>query len=115
MASKGRDKHQARLAEVAGFGKELARRARSRCELCEGREGVRTHDTQPEAAPSLDTLVLLCERCRAWLGGEAQDPRTLRFLETAVWSEVPVVMSLARDLLARVDADWARDTLEMLG
>jgi protein PhnA len=115
LASKGRDKHEARQAAVADLGKELARRGRSRCELCEGRDGVRTHDTAPDEAPSLDTLLLLCERCRAWVGGEAQDPRTLRFLETAVWSEVPVVAGLAREMLDRVDADWARETREMLG
>jgi protein PhnA len=114
MSSKGRDKHEARQAEVAGLGKELARRARSRCELCEGREGVRTHDTAPEDTPTLDTLVLLCDRCRRFADGEAQDPRTLRFLETAVWSEVPVAQALARRLLDGVDADWARDTREML-
>lgn len=115
MASKGREKHEARQAEVAAFGKELARRARSRCELCEGREGVRTQDTEPEQAPSLGTLLLLCDRCRALLAGEAQDPRTLRFLETAVWSEVPVVKDVARKLLDRVDADWARETRGLLG
>ena len=114
MSSKGRDKYEARQAEVAGFGKELARRGRSRCELCEGRDGVRTHDTDPESAPSLETLLLLCERCRDLVAGADQDPRTLRFLEGAIWSETPIAQQLARRLIVDVDADWAREARELL-
>jgi protein PhnA len=113
--ARGYDKHRARLDEIALLGKDLARRAKRKCELCEAGDDLRPHDTAPDSEPGLDALVLLCERCRAVADGRRDDPRTLRFLEGAVWSEVPVVAQLARALLAEVDAGWARDTLDMLG
>lgn len=112
--ARGFDKHQERLDEIARLGKDLARRAGRKCELCEGTDELRTHDTAPDDEPSFDTLLLLCARCRDLVGGAAQDPRTLRFLEGSVWSEVPIVASTARELLRGVDAEWARATLEMV-
>lgn len=109
------ERHQERLDEIGRLGKELARRAGRRCEWCEEREGLRPLDTAPDADPTLEALVLLCERCREVAGGRRDDPRTLRFFEGAVWSGVEAVASSARAALARVDADWARDTLDMLG
>ena len=112
--AKGREKHEARLAAVQSFGKDLARRARSKCELCESGEEVLIHDSDEEAEPSMETLMMLCGRCRAVLDGRKDDPRTLRFLETAVWNETPVVAATAKHMLAGVDDGWARDTLAML-
>ena len=113
--AKGYDKHRARLDAIALLGKDLARRARRTCELCQGADDLRPYDLAPNDAPALDTLVLLCARCRAVADGRRDDPRTLRFLEGAVWSEEEVVNKLARTILATVDADWARDTQDMLG
>lgn len=113
--AKGYDKHRARIDAIALLGKDLARRARRKCELCEQADDLRPYDTAPDDEPSLDTLALLCARCRAVADGRRDDPRTLRFLEGSVWSEVEVVAALARTLLAEVDASWARDTLDMLG
>ncbi len=113
--AKGRQKHQARLDEIQFWGKDLARRAKRKCELCEESGELRPVDGDESAEPSLETLALACERCRAILGGRKDDERTLRFLETAVWHEEPVVAELAKKMLADVDADWAREALDMLG
>ena len=112
--ARGLDKHNARIEAVASFGKDLARRAQRKCELCEESDGLRPYDTDLDSEPSLDTLALLCSRCREVIDGRRDDPRTLRFLEGAVWSEVPLVASLARTMIAQVDADWARNTLELV-
>ena len=112
--AKGRQKHQARLDEIQLQGKDLARRAKRKCELCEGSEGLRIFDADEDAEPSLETLALLCERCRAIVGGRSDDERTLRFLETAIWNEEPVLASLAKIALRQVDADWARSALDMV-
>lgn len=112
--AKGLEKHQARLDAIQLEGKDLARRAKRKCELCEGADDLRPYDTDVEVEPSLGTLLLLCQRCRGFADGEGQDPRTLRFLEGAVWNQTPVVASLAHRLIKGVDTDWARDTLEML-
>lgn len=113
--AKGRKKHQERLATIELWGKDLARRAKRKCELCEAGEDLRAHDADVEAEPSLATLVLCCERCRAVIGGRSDDPRTLRFLETAIWNENAMIASLAKGMLSKVDAGWARDALEMVG
>ena len=113
--AKGLDKHRARLDAINLLGKDLARRAGRKCEWCEESGSLKPLDLAPDAEPDMDTLVMLCERCTAVAGGRKDDPRTLRFLEGAVWSDVEPVQSSARAALANVDAQWARDTMDMLG
>ncbi len=112
--AKGRQKHQARLDAIAFQGKDLARRARRKCEFCEGSGDLRAYDGDEDAEPSLETLALACERCRSILDGRKDDERTLRFLETAIWNEEAIIARLAKQMLTGVDADWARSALEML-
>ena len=112
--SKGKAKHQARLNAIQAFGKDLARRARSKCELCEENDDLRIVDIDSENEPSFDTLMLTCARCRAVLDGRRDDPKTLRFLETAIWSDIVPVAVSARTQIKQVDADWARDALELV-
>ena len=112
--ARGLEQHKARQEAIGLLGKDLARRARRVCELCEEKGELRPVDRAPDDEPSLETLVLLCSRCRELAGGAVHDPRTLHFLETAVWSEVAVVAALARELLAQVDAQWAREALSLL-
>ena len=115
MASKGKAKHEARQAAVSLLGKDLARRAGRKCELCGAQDGLRAYDHAPDKEPTLDSLALLCARCRALVDGEVGSADELRFLENAVWSDIPAVTGVSRALLRRVDADWARATLEMVG
>jgi hypothetical protein len=109
------DRHQARVAEIGRLGKNLARRATRRCEWCEDRDELRTFDAAPNSEPTLETLALLCARCREVAGGRSDDPRTLRFLEGAVWSEVPAVRDPAIAVVKTLDCAWAREALETLG
>ena len=114
--AKGYDKHQARLDEISLLGKDLARRAGRRCELCGDNDGLRPYDSEPLDTPELSTLALLCARCRQVAEGRRDDPQTLRFLETAVWSEEATVKDTAVAILKTLDdVGWARDTLEMIG
>ncbi|MCG8420364.1 MAG: hypothetical protein MJE77_20720 [Proteobacteria bacterium] len=112
--ARGLDKHKARLEAVAAFGKDLARRAGRKCELCEEADDLRPYETDADEEPELETLILLCSRCRQVTAGRKDDPRTLRFLEGAMWSEVDVVAATARAILTRVDANWARDALDLI-
>ncbi len=111
---KGFEKHQERLRAIESYGKELARRAARRCELCKENNEPRAWDSAKDEEPSLETLILLCIRCRNFADGKTPDERTLRFLEEAVWNEHPHVAGLAKSLLARVDTDWARRVMDML-
>ena len=113
--AKGRERIEIRKQSIALLGKSLARRASRRCELCDATDSLRPYDLAPKEEPSLDTLLLLCSRCQRLVGGEAQDPRTLRFLEGTVWSEIAPIASVSKVVLRTIDAEWARDTLEMVG
>ena len=112
--AKGRDQHQARIEAISLFGKDLARRASRKCELCKGSGDLRPYDTAPDAEPSFASLALFCERCRGLADGGKTATDGLRFLEEAVWSDIPAVGDTARTIIGRVDADWARATLATL-
>ncbi len=112
--ARGYDKNQERRDAINLLGKDLARRAKRRCELCDGDNELRPYDTRPDDEPELEALALLCGRCRAIAGGRRDDARELRFLEGAIWHDEPVIAELAKQLLRDVDATWARDTLEMV-
>ncbi len=112
---RGYDKHQERLQAISRLGKDLARRAGRRCEWCEGSNELRPYDSAPTQEPELDTLALLCQRCRDVAAGGQADVRELRFLEGAIWHEVPAISETAKMSLRRIDADWARDAIELVG
>ncbi|KAK3268992.1 hypothetical protein CYMTET_22539 [Cymbomonas tetramitiformis] len=119
VTSGGRQQFEDRQKALSLLGKDLAKRARSRCELCEG-SGAKLFDTSPKAEPSLDTLLLLCERCTEmntrtdgayWRG---LDDRSVRFLEESVWSEEPIIKSTSLMLLKKVGSEWSKSTVEMI-
>ncbi len=116
--AKGYEENQARVAAIASFGKELARRSRSRCELCES-SGVKlsAFEVAPvPREPDPDRCLFLCEECRE----QVEHPKRFqpgerwRCLAQTLWSEVPAVQVMAVRLLRR-QADsqsWAREALE---
>ena len=116
--SRGRDKHQARLSAVARQGRNLSRRARNRCELCGEGGSLKVVEVEPVLAePDEARAILICPRCEGALGKKPPDPLSLRFLETAIWAEVPPVQSAGVRLVRRLAADgapWAADALEGL-
>jgi hypothetical protein len=80
------------------------------------------HPTTPYdwSQPSLEEVLLLCGRCSELITRDCKgaDERELRFLGEVVWAETPIVAETAKSLvrfLAKNDAQWAKDALEMLG
>ncbi len=102
---------------MAGMlGKELTRRSRGRCELCDSRQQVRIYELAPfPPDPDVERTLMACERCRQWLDrGEIQVFEAY-FLSWAVWSDVPPVrLAAARMLLSCPDPEdpWLHDALE---
>jgi protein PhnA len=115
--AKGHDIHQARLTALQSLGKDLARRAKSKCELT-GASGVplRPYEVPPVPAdPDFDRTLLLSEECHAALGR----PHTLtgrrwQILAETVWSENPAIQVVAWRMLKQLSLkeDWARAVLE---
>jgi hypothetical protein len=106
-------------AAVGVLGKDLTRRSRGRCELCERREDVRAWEIPPfPELPDLESALMTCGRCRAWLEASAPvDVLEVRFLSGAVWSEVAPVRLAAGLLLRQVEGrgdPWIQEALDVL-
>lgn len=116
---KGYETHQVRVAALQAIGKELARRAKSKCELT-GAAGVplRPYEVPPVPAdPELGRTLLLSEACHDVL----ENPKRLagrewQCLAEAVWSEMPAVQVVAWRMLNHLAKreDWAREVVEEL-
>ncbi len=116
--AKGLDKHQHRISQLSGFGKDLARRARSHCELCDA-SGVKLNifEVAPiPAEPDYDTCILICDTCSEQLNYPKRiDPDHWRCLNKSMWSEVSIVQVAAIRMLRllAVKHDWAADLNDM--
>ncbi len=116
MAS-GYQADKARKDAVNALGRELARRSKSRCELCgEGGRRLEVVEVPPLAErPEAGRAVLLCEPCADGVMGRVNHPaERWRFLEEVVWSEVAPVQVTAVRMARKLSEDgvgWARDLL----
>ncbi|MCB9690078.1 MAG: hypothetical protein H6735_33865 [Alphaproteobacteria bacterium] len=113
MARKKKPKQR---PQVGMLGKELTRRSRGRCELCESKADVRAYELAPfPDEPDPERTLMACARCRQWMESDTIDPVQAHFLSSAVWAEVPPVkLAAARLLIAHEDLDdpWLRDAID---
>lgn len=115
--AKGYELHQARMMALQGMGKDLARRAKSRCEIT-GARGVKLwpYEVPPVGAePDIERTILVSEACLEML--EHPDRlrgRTWQCLAEAAWSDNPAVQVTAWRMLRELAKreDWAREALD---
>jgi len=117
--AKGHDRHAARQAEVADLGKDLSRRARSKCELCGISSTLRPTELTPLASePNIDWAALLCPQCRQSIDAKKMNlSKDYQFLRESIWSDIAPVQILAIRLLRRLaesGLDWAQSSLDDL-
>jgi len=116
--SRGYDRHQERKAALNSLGRPLARRARSRCELCEGAVSLRPFEVPPSGDEvALERTLLLCDPCLNALEKGRPDGNRWNFLSSAVWNELaPAQVCAVRltRILAESGQDWAARLLEDL-
>ncbi|HQO02666.1 MAG TPA: phnA protein [Spirochaetota bacterium] len=114
---KGYDAHQQRQDTLASFGRELARRSGSKCELCKA-AGVKltVFEVPPAPAdPEAAKCLFLCDICREQIGNPKKfDAAHWRCLNEAVWSDVSAVKVMSVRMLRRLapGESWAGDILE---
>lgn len=100
------------------FAKELVRRSRSHCELCD-KSGARLEvfEVPPlEEEPYVDGCVFICEECLK----QIENPKKMvhshwRCLNNALYSEVPAVQAVSFRMLRRLiikGEHWAKELLE---
>lgn len=110
--AKGDRLHKEHLDAVNLLGKTVSKRAGFRCEWCEGSEGLRLWEYQPEQEPAPENLALLCDACRALYASKSADAHQLRSVRNALWSDVPAVAEGAAIVLSRCKEPWAREAIE---
>lgn len=114
--SKGYELHQARMMALQGMGKDLARRAKSKCEIT-GASGVPLwpYEVPPVVGdPDIERTLLISSTCREMLKHpERLAGRSWQCLAEAVWSDRPAVQVVAWRMLNELAKreDWAREAL----
>jgi protein PhnA len=115
--AKGYELHQARMMALQGMGKDLTRRAKSKCEIT-GASGVplKPYEVPPVGEdPDIDRTLLVSEECLEMLEHPNRlAGRAWQCLAEVVWSEMPAVQVVAWRMLRELAKreDWARETLE---
>lgn len=115
--AKGYQKNKQRLEKTALLGKRLIRRCNKKCELCDT-SGVSLKVMEVEPLPDTPDethAIMLCAQCADIMETARMDANAVRFLESVIWSEIPVVQVTAYRLcriLARQGVDWAKEVLE---
>lgn len=110
--AKGYQANKERLHEISGFGKEIGKRAGFKCEWCEGKDDLRLWDYRPDQTPEMESLALLCQRCREWADGRKPDQNEFHGIRNALWSDVPAVAEGAAKVLSQCKESWAREAIE---
>ena len=114
--SKGYENHQQRKQALSLLGKDLARRCKSSCELCAATgESLHIYEVAPvPQEPEIESCLMLCGRCHSQLENpKTLDPDHWRCLNTAIWSDLPIVQVMAIRLLKALDDhSWTRDLIE---
>ncbi|NIP95876.1 MAG: phnA protein [Akkermansiaceae bacterium] len=115
--AKGFDINQERKLALSSFGKDLARRAKSKCELTQA-AGVPLviYEIPPvPGVPDFDRCLLVSEAVLAQL----EKPTTLRpeewrHLSELIWSEIPAVQAMALRILRHLapSEPWAQNLIE---
>ena len=64
--AKGYDEHIERKNKVNSFGRELTRRAKSKCELCEATGvSLSVYEVPPvKGDPEIERCIFICDECR---------------------------------------------------
>jgi protein PhnA len=117
--AKGYDQHIERKNKVNSFGKELTRRAKSKCELCEATGvSLSVFEVPPvKEEPEVERCIFICYECKNKLERvKKAKENDFRFLTNSIWSEVDMVRALSIKLLTEMATkySWAEFVLDDL-
>ncbi|WP_263081001.1 phnA protein [Endozoicomonas sp. Mp262] len=115
--AKGLKKHQERQGILSLLGKDLARRSKSCCEICEA-SGVplKIYEVAPvPEEPDFDHCLMACEECWEQLASPKRvKPDHWRCLNKTIWSTLPGAQVVAIRQLRSLSSEypWAAELLE---
>ena len=110
------DDNQERIATLNSFGKSLARRCKSCCELCASNGSLSIYEVPPVKDPDIDKCIMICDQCKEQLNDKKNiNEHHWHCLNESAWSEIPAVQVVAWRLLKRLESEpWAQDLAEQL-
>lgn len=103
---------------LSRFAKDLVRRSRSKCELCEkSGSKLEIYEIPPLGEdPHPDGCLFICESCLKQIENPKKIvPTHWRCLNNALWSDIPAVQVMSFRMLRRladIDQHWAKELLE---
>ncbi|BDS05804.1 hypothetical protein NT6N_08440 [Oceaniferula spumae] len=115
--AKGYDTNQQRQMALSAFGKDLARRAKSKCELS-GASGVPLviYEIPPAPAePDFNRCLMVSEDVLDQINKPNKIiPDQWRRLGELIWSDIPAVQIMAVRLLSHIakQENWAQDIID---
>ncbi|MEM9443970.1 MAG: phnA protein [Verrucomicrobiota bacterium] len=116
MMTKKRAAHQHSQSSLQIFAKDLVRRSRSKCELCQKADRLFVYEVPPvPAEPDFEKCIFICQGCLRQIEKPKElDPRYWKCLRETIWSEVPAIQIMAGRMLKRLSAlaPWASEVLE---
>ncbi|MEM9399207.1 MAG: phnA protein [Verrucomicrobiota bacterium] len=117
--AKGYQRQQQRRGLLNAFGKDLVRRSRSKCELCESSGSkLQAFEVEPlSPEPEVDRCIFICQKCK----DELTQVRLLdlghwKCLYNSIWSDVPAVQVMTLRLLKKIaqKEHWAQELIEQV-
>ena len=113
--AKGHQANQERLTVLNSFGKDLIRRAKSKCELSEvGGQALKIYEIPPLKEPEYGRCLMLSEKVIDQLERpKSIDAEQWRHLAELVWVEEPAVLVMVVRMLAYLSKEhtWAGELL----
>ena len=115
--AKGIDNHNKRQDALKSFGKDLARRSGSKCELC-GASGVSLEifEVPPvRQDPDFENCIFICQACSSAIASiKKANTDHWRCLTDKVWSEIPAVKIISVMILRAISsrASWPDEVLD---
>lgn len=115
--AKGYDNDRERKDRLSSFGKDLARRAKSKCELS-GESGVSLviYEVEPVTSePDFDRCIFISESALEQISNPKKlTPDQWRILGEQIWSDLPIVQIMAVRMLTHIakSQHWAQEILD---
>ena len=115
--ARGKEEFEARKERLNSFGKDLAKRAKSKCELCAESKSLAVYEVAPiPEEAEFDRCLMICDDCKNQV--ENLDKLEVNYwhcLNETAWSEVPAVQVVVWRLLEALKTEsWAQDLQEQI-
>ena len=116
--ARGKEQQQERENLLNRVAKDLVKRCKAKCELCNHNGSLQVLEVQPVQDVDIDHCIMMCDTCDQQLqlkNDEDLDSHHWMCLHDSMWSEVAAVQVMAWRILKRLSHEaWARDLIDQM-